>query len=597
MLGTTLQGRYKLTQQLSSGGLDVTFLAEDQHSSRNPVCVVKQLKPKQTDPLTLQTARHLFESEAAILSRLGEHHQIPRLLAHFEENQEFYLVQEFIPGHTLEPELQAGQPWSQAEVLAFLRDLLQTLSYIHRQGVIHRDLNPTSLIRRQTDQKIVVTDFGAIKAITTQVVLVDEQAVFSFGVGTPGYMPAEQANGTPTLSSDVYSAGMIALQALTGRAPQEIPQDPMTGEILWLSDQISPDLAAILDKMVRYDSQQRYPSATEALAAIEALPAPVVISVANAEFEAAFNKAIEALSAPVTISVKPTRRKVLQFAALAIIGVGISVQVDRFRRKPSAPHQSFTQDLGNGVSLKMVLIPGGTFLMGSPESEDERERWEGPQHQVTVPAFFMGKFEVTQQQYQAVMGNNPSRFKGDNRPVEKVSWDDAVAFCQSLSDNETSKQNGRTYRLPTEAEWEYACRAGTKTPFYFGEMIHTDWANYYGNSVYGASKKGIARQQTTEVEMFKAHANAFGLCDMHGNVSEWCADDWHSSYTDKPENLKQNGSLIWLSSDEAEKLLRGGSLGLYPRSCRSAHRNRYGHDERYNFNIGFRLVVSVSRTL
>ncbi len=300
-----------------------------------------------------------------------------------------------------------------------------------------------------------------------------------------------------------------------------------------------------------------------------------------------------------TLFNNPTRRQVLQYGAFAGVGIGITLLFkdlpSRASSQSSSPaNQSFTQDLGNGVDLEMLFIPGGTFLMGSPESEAKRESNEGPQHQVTVPAFFMGKFEVTQQQYQAVMGNNPSHFKGDDRPVEQVSWDDAVAFCQSLSNSETSKQNGRTYRLPTEAEWEYACRAGTKTPFYFGDTISTDWTNYDDTYAYGVGKN---RQQTTEVKMFKAHANAFGLCDMHGNVWEWCADDWNGSYVDKPKNPKQNGSLIWSSSDEALKLQRGGSWVSASWICRSANRNGFRRDFRY-YDVGFRLVVGfVSRTL
>ncbi|WP_442949554.1 formylglycine-generating enzyme family protein [Nostoc sp.] len=173
----------------------------------------------------------------------------------------------------------------------------------------------------------------------------------------------------------------------------------------------------------------------------------------------------------------------------------------------------FVEDLGNGVTLEMVQIPGGTFTMGSPEGEAERESNESPQRQVKVPGFFIGKYEVTQAQYQAIIGTNPSNLKGEKRPVEQVSWDDAVEFCKKLS-----QKTGKTYRLPSEAEWEYACRAGTTTPFYFGETITTDLVNHDGNYLYGSAPKGEHRQQTTDVGKFPP--NSFGLYDMCGNVWE-----------------------------------------------------------------------------
>ncbi|MBD2497232.1 caspase, EACC1-associated type [Nostoc sp. FACHB-280] len=247
----------------------------------------------------------------------------------------------------------------------------------------------------------------------------------------------------------------------------------------------------------------------------------------------------------------------------------------------------FAEDLGNGVILEMVSIPGGTFLMGSPESEEGRYDSESPQHNVTVPPFFMGKFPVTQGQWQAVaaldkvnidLHLNPSNFKGANRPVECVSWDDAVEFCARLSN-----KTGKIYRLPSEAEWEYACRAGTTTPFYFGETITTELANYDGNYTYGSAPKGEYREQTTEVGKFPP--NAFGLYDMCGNVWEWCQDEWHENYNNAPTD----GS-AWLSNNNNyDRLLRGGSWGIYSRICRSA--NRFGSEyDDWDDLAGFRVV-------
>ena len=251
----------------------------------------------------------------------------------------------------------------------------------------------------------------------------------------------------------------------------------------------------------------------------------------------------------------------------------------------------FIEQLSNRVGMQMILILGGEFTMGAPETELDSRDSERPQHRVKVPTFFMGKYPVTQGQWQAIMGNNPSRFKGEKRPVEQVSWNDARDFCNRLSE-----RTYRTYRLPSEAEWEYACRAGTTTPFNFGETISTDLANYRGtdnkdygwSGSYGKGELGIYREQTTEVGNFPS--NNYGLCDMHGNVWEWCEDDWHNNYKDAPSD----GS-AWVDEKSSKKVVRSGSWIGIPLNCRSASR---GSDvpENVNDGIGFRVVCEVPRT-
>ncbi|MBT9310863.1 formylglycine-generating enzyme family protein [Leptothoe kymatousa TAU-MAC 1615] len=261
--------------------------------------------------------------------------------------------------------------------------------------------------------------------------------------------------------------------------------------------------------------------------------------------------------------------------------------------KPQTPGP-FTEDLGNGAMLDMVHIPARDFLMGSPENEAEREDSEGPRHRVQVPAFYMGKYPVTQAQWQAVaklqqvkveLKLAPSRFKGNDLPVERVSWFEAVEFCQRLS-----RHTGNQYHLPSEAEWEYACRARTTTPFYFGETISTDQANYDGRYTYGNGKKGQFRKKTTPVGSFPA--NNFGLYDMHGNVWEWCQDHWHEDYDGAP----QDGSPWIQGGDSDSRVVRGGSWFSYPRLCRSAYRNFLTPVFR-NGSSGFRVVCSAPRIL
>ena len=242
----------------------------------------------------------------------------------------------------------------------------------------------------------------------------------------------------------------------------------------------------------------------------------------------------------------------------------------------------FTVDLGKGVTLELLAIPGGTFLMGAPNSEENSYDDERPQHRVTLQPFYMGKYPVTQAQWQAVMGSNPSYFNGAKRPVEQVSWNDAQAFLKNF--RSLGDFGNLTPRLPSEAEWEYACRAGTTTPFYFGDTISADQANYDGNYTYGKGKKGVYREQTTDVGSFPP--NAFGLCDMHGNVWEWCADTWHENYDGAPSD----GSIWGNLGDGKAKLLRGGSWLNNPGNCRSAYRGRNDPVDGYG-NFGARVVV------
>ncbi len=255
--------------------------------------------------------------------------------------------------------------------------------------------------------------------------------------------------------------------------------------------------------------------------------------------------------------------------------------------------QYFTEDL-NGVALEMVLIPSGSFNMGAPKGELESIDDERPQHTVVMAQFCMGKYPVTQAQWRAVtampqvdrkLEPDLYQFKEDNRPVEQVTWHDAVEFCDRLS-----ALTKRSYRLPSEAEWEYACRAGTTTPFHFGETISSDYANYDVGRAYGSGSEGKDRKETTPVGSFNV-ANRFGLYDMHGNVWEWCADHWHDNY----EGAPIDGSAWVTGGNSDRRVLRGGSWNTYPARCRSAFRNR-GNPVLADYPFGFRVVSSASRT-
>jgi formylglycine-generating enzyme required for sulfatase activity len=267
-----------------------------------------------------------------------------------------------------------------------------------------------------------------------------------------------------------------------------------------------------------------------------------------------------------------------------------SFSLHRYKRT----NKSYSEDLGDDVKLALMQIPAGEFMMGAPEDELESQDKERPQHLVRVAQFYMGRFPVTQAQWRVVaksdrmerdLDPDPSRFKGDNRPIERVSWEDAQEFCQRLS----TKTN-RDYRLPSEAQWEYACRAGTTTPFHFGETISAELASYRtsvkydGRIKYDGRSTDQYRGETIAVGSFPA--NDWGLCDMHGNVLEWCEDNWHENY----EGAPIDGS-AWLESSLQgdSRLLRGGSWSGVPGYCRSASRFFNVRDGR-NFNFGFRVV-------
>jgi formylglycine-generating enzyme required for sulfatase activity len=298
------------------------------------------------------------------------------------------------------------------------------------------------------------------------------------------------------------------------------------------------------------------------------------------------------------MSLTPLNLDSFEFETLTVNRRGAIIE------RQSRTARYFREDLGNGVSLDMVYIPGGSFLMGAPEDEQESYDNERPQHEVTLQPFFMGKYAITQAQWRAVaalpklqrdLDPDPSNFKGDNRCVEKVNWYDAVEFCARLS-----VATGRKYVLPSEAQWEYACRANTTTPFHFGETLTAEIANYDSSRTYADEAKGEWRQKTTTVGSFPP--NRFGLYDMHGNVYEWCADSWRDRYEKAPtdgqvwdEECNDNrychyrDYLPSILNNSSNRILRGGSWFDFPRYCRSALRS-YINPGDFNDYLGVRVV-------
>ncbi len=561
--GKLLRNRYRVLRLLGEGGFSRTYAAEDVDRLDAP-CVIKQFFPQVQGTGQRKKAAEFFKEEAFRLYELGENHtQIPRLLAYL------------------------GQCFTERKIRQLLADLLPVLDFIHSHNVIHRDIKPENIIRRDSDGKPVLIDFGGAKQVT-QTSLARQATV----IYTIGYAPTEQMAGFACHASDLYALGVTCVRLLTQCLPlqnfdgqiEDNLYDAMNAKWLWperLQEHgitISTGLAKILDKLLQHLPKDRYQTAVEVLDDLK--------STTTSELEAEILAISQRILLPVSPPTRPQKDikplpslQSFEYDVVTVDTAGREVNRDRLYSK------YFTEELGKAIALEMVAIPGGTFLMGSPEFEGDAD--ERPQRKVTVAPFFMGKFPVTQAQWKVVaalpkvkqpLNPNPSKNKGPNRPVENVSWHEAVEFCLRLA-----QKTGRDYRLPSEAEWEYACRAGTKTSFHFGETITSDLVSCSG----GDTK---SRKETTNVGSFEV-ANAFGLYDMHGLVWEWCADPWHNNYDGAPADAS-----VWEDGgDIHRRVLRGGSWSFGAELCRSASRSWNESDGGLRI-CGFRVVFSAYLT-
>jgi eukaryotic-like serine/threonine-protein kinase len=620
--GYLLRNRYAIQQPLASGYFGDTYLAIDRDYYGQRYAIVKHLKPQSKDPAVLQVARRLFETEAMALRRLSEKTDlIPKLYAYFEEEDEFYLVQEYIDGQTLSQEL-VGTRLSTSATIKILFDILTALSIVHAENMIHRDLKPDNIIRRSSDRALVLIDFGAVKEVRqSTLATLKPKTLPSIGFGTEGYMPSEQAMGFPKPASDIYAVGAIGIECLTGREPHQL-FDEETLDFNWqhlyrVSDpRLDPSigvLVEILNKMLRQRYLDRYVNAQAALQDIDRLMTPdrlsksvqivssrgVVAPLDRAAFlkllalggfgaigsfaVSQIVKQIEHQKAPQVIHFgSMTQPTTIEFNSVKLNDSGDIIDTPRGRA------QIFQEELGRDIFLTMVKIPAGRFLMGSPPGEPARTVKEQPQHQVSISEFYLGQTLVTQAQWAAIF---PDRQNGsiDNNlvPVHSINWLDAIDFCDRLS-----QKTGHNYRLPTESEWEYACRANTTTPFAYGDTITPSVVNYNGNCPYGQAPKGEFRQQVTPVAKFPP--NLFGLYDMHGNLWEWCLDEWFDDYRNSPSDGSAMGNLN-LKDDRLFRVVRGGSWFSHAQICRTANRTGLFAAFRHSF-YGMRVVCDPIRS-
>jgi formylglycine-generating enzyme required for sulfatase activity len=567
-----LKDRYRAQKLLGQGGFGKTFKAVDEDRPGQPLCVIKQFAYSNSDHQTQQIALNLFYEEAKHLQSLGSHPQIPELLAYFDVDGQPYLVQQYIDGQDLEQELAAEGQFTQQKIYELLESLLPVLDFLHNQPkpVIHRDIKPANIIRRRADGVLILVDFGAAK-LATQTMLAKTGTM----IGSPEFAAPEQTRGKPTFASDIYSLGVTCIYLLTNVPPFDlfdIGEDRWVWRDYLVDNPVDDLLGEVLDGSIVNALARRYRSVTEFLSMLNAKKIPIATK-ATVYSQTQKNNS-------------STQVKIDSFSFAT---AQIQVEKGFFGRiknvniiRSSGRANKLIEDLGNGVKMEMVIIPSGEFLMGAPDTENGSKESERPQHLIKITNFCMGRYPVTQSQYEAVMGINPSKFSGGSLPVETVNWYDAKDFCRRI----TGKSQ-RKYDLPSEAQWEYACRAGTKTPFYFGEIATTEIANYNGNYTYKSEEKGFYRSRTNSVDCFPA--NSFGLHDMHGNVWEWCKDKWHKKY----QGASADGSAWIFGNNNDDRLLRGGSWYNYPSYCRSAHRYKLSAVSKSE-DIGFRVICPLA---
>ncbi|HEY7184275.1 MAG TPA: bifunctional serine/threonine-protein kinase/formylglycine-generating enzyme family protein, partial [Blastocatellia bacterium] len=505
--GEVLQGRYCILRKLSDkGGMGVVYQAEDLrlHSQ----VVVKETRYLQLNPDMRDTALKAFSREARLLANL-RHAVLPRVMDYFNEGDGYFLVMEFIPGKDLEELLSSrGEGFPVEDVLQWADRLLETLEYLHDhdEPIIHRDIKPANL-KLTPRGEVMLLDFGLAKGA-----VVGTPAASSVWGYTRQYAPLEQIKGTGTNPrSDLFSLAATLYHLLTGHAPPDAIErisevaignpDPLR-PMAELNRSVSANISALISSAMAIKPDDRPATAAAMRQALREIkqapkPGPVAPNASTAIVEAE------------TIARPPRNDKPIT---------------------PSKLPESFKEDL-SGALLEMIFVPGGAFKMGSVGVWLFNEK---PQRAVTAPGFYVGKYQITQAQWKSVMGDSPSRFHGHPAlPVENVSWNDAKQFCEKIS-----QMTGKAYRLPSEAEWEYACRAET-TGDYAGDLGAMAW---YGTNSFEKTHP-VGQKQP----------NAFGLYDMHGNVSEWCEDTWHVNYNGGPID----GS-AWLSGGSIERVARGG---------------------------------------
>ena len=610
-------GPYHVVRVLGVGGFGVTYLCE--HAGLGVQVAVKEYLPNEIavrygtevhpksagDREGFEWGLSRFLDEARTLGRF-EHPNVVRVRDCFEANNTAYIVMDYEDGEPLDALLRRHGTLTEGQLKRVVLPVVDGLRQVHAAGFLHRDIKPSNIFVRRSDESPVLLDFGSARQA------LGRRSRSVTAIASPGYSPPEQyaSHGAQGAWTDIYALSALCYRAITGDAPAEAPwrqsqllrtrTDPLPRLAERRAASYSPAFLEAVDWGLRPIETERPQSLEEWLTRLEG--AATRQQSQNLELR----KAKRASSSPAHRTDERKTGKgryavwlLAALGALLAIGLGMERLVARTDTDPSvSPHATsptteprHRSASGDRVSPEvgerfrdcaqcpeMVVVPAGSFLMGSPATEEGRDKDEGPVHRVWIAApFAVGVYEVTFAEWGACEASGGcgrhwlDRGSG-RRPVVNVSWDDAQTYVRWLS-----SRTGKRYRLPSESEWEYAARAGTRTPFHTGQTISTEQANYAGEVTY--------RGQTVPVGTFSA--NGWGLHDVHGNVWEWTEDCWNGSYTGAP----LDGS-AWQGGYCSGRVLRGGSWSNDPSVLRAASRVYWSSSSGYN-NLGFR----VARTL
>jgi len=572
-----LAERYLIRRPLTHGRYAELHEAFDRKQQRTVIIKALNIHLRGVPEQALeQTLIYNFKQECQVQKLLKHPHIVELLDEGTAANRDgityHYIVLEYLSGGDLESACK-GKPLSLREALHYVGQIVSALALAHEKEIIHRDLKPANFLLSGDRKNIKIADFGVARFMPKG------SGSLITRVGTPIYSPPEHNPDLNTnfdkltAASDVYSLAKTIYTALAGRAPSQFraqPIDTLPPELLlqpW-----GPKLLSVLQRATANEVSERHQAIKDfwesfsALAHVDGTTSPAPDPPRRKRL---------------VIDLQPIKTRTLELITLNEAGKIIA------KKRGEASY--FVEDLGNGVGIEMIRVPSGRFLMGSPGNESERSECEGPQHWVNVESFMAGRFPVTQQQWREVarwspvkseLDPDPSIFKGEFQPVESISWHDAVEFCQRLS-----RRTGRKYRLPSEAEWEYSCRAGSLNPFCFGDTILPALANFDSSLPYKSALKGVARNETVRVDQFSA-CNAFGMVGMHGNVWEWCSDTWHENYVGAPVD----GSPWMEGGVDGLRVVRGGSWFNAAWLCRSAYRYAFAVNTK-GHNCGFRVAA------
>jgi eukaryotic-like serine/threonine-protein kinase len=606
----TLVDRYRVIRCLGWGGMGEVYLAT--HEVMGNQVAVKLVR---SDRVQNPGAISRFRNEIRTLARLRPHAHIAAAFDAGEWRCRPYLVVEYVPGTNLEDYVKERGPLPVDEACVFMRQAASGLAYIHANGFIHRDLKPSNLMVT-VDRQVKILDLG-LSGLAEREQLASSAQLTPAGVllGTLDYLSPEQAADPRQADerSDLYSLGCTFYHLITGRPPFAESSGllklaahardavPPMGKS---RRDLPPRLVDVVERLLAKRPQDRFQSTEQFVAALdhynacEQLSGLVALTpndVVAEDDQRTGGLEKDNLRRGIDSQTVALHRRTW-FRAVLGGGVGaaaivLALWIDRARNpRPMREKEWVIPDVG----IEMVRIPAGGFVMGSPESDPDADDCEKPAHPVTISRpFYLGVCEVTQKQYERIMGTNPSYHAPgqdgysdlkantkqtfpdtDNLPVEAISWTDAVAFCQKLSDLPSERHAKRRYRLPTEAEWEYACRAGTTTRYYFGDSA-------IDGKVYANLPND---QRGTPLLVGSLLPNAFGLKDMHGNVREWCQDRWSERYPTGP----QIDRLV--PASDSKHVVRGGCYHFRAENGRSA--SRFGIPDHPARNIGFRVAMT-----